>query len=706
MLKDKFTGRMVTVATALLTLASVGASVTNAGVAFAADGGSDSATTVNANNFTKEGVTALVDLAKSDGFQEKAKASGQTDLDKLNKAVDTAQKALASKDKNASDMIYNAGSNLKRIMVKIDNNAKINLNKLVSEATQKMPSANAEYKDSLNKALNDGRAVLASMESTPDAISAASSNISTALEQMGYSVSGNTDSQKSPDKQNTDPAKSDDSKHSNDDSKSKGMDNTINKNTEENKDHQTNADLTKNDENSAKNGKDSDVTVSEDKRDAEDILKDSLKLANSNDMQLKSTLASRDEQDALKTAIDDAKKASGKTEANLANKNLVAAMNAINKSAKEPLVKALAEMTAISKTYGFGNLDQTVQREFNQAMQQVSSVVNDPDASYASIIAAEKISTDQLATIVSKADKHDLNSAIEDLENLQGSGVFEGLPQSSKTALTRALNKAKEVAGNTTASQKDVNDAAKDLREAQRDALADQIENLKDKVGEKGDKKDADKNASDKDGAASSLDNLASKQPTTRADALKALAAAIKKGDQVKASSAYENASDGAKDALKGALYQGKLDYADSFTSVKQLNKDTRDINAALSMFNTSKSNGTKQLSTNGNSNGNLSNNGSGSSNGSGSNGRSDNSGANGSGSGDNGSANNGTGATNSTPKSQGALPQTGRYLMKHAKAAIAGLGAILATLAGVLVYNNKKRDGENENSEDDSSAE
>lgn len=691
--------KMVTVATSLLTLASVGltpvanaSSVVLADTTASKDSTSNTADTnkVSGTDMSQANVKRMVDIAKTKAFSDKADKYGTAQQKSAFKQALAAADKAVNAEKPSDSELRSTGMALYRSMVNIDNAAKLNLVKLNDKANKAVSNMSDDVEHTnLDKAIANANLILSNLSASMDDIAGGEKALTNAMVDAGLMKADNSNNSSSSNSNsgssssdNGNSSSTDDNGDSNDSTKkdnstikngstytgneisgqdpteglgdnkgnktdaekeaigdngnSKGNTSKTNDPTQNtsktnnsgvnesksNGDSKSGSDNSKSDSKSDSNNSNnsnssSDSSTTDNDLDYIDVqtLKDTIHQAEMPEMQMLSSMAGADDRKALATAIIAANKAVGgsKLTMTIANTNLKRAMQFIKNDAKKTLNDQVQQMTAISKTPAFQRLDQKVQTAFNEAMMKASTVNSDPEATYADILNATKDSAVVLQDIYSKADKTDLNNAIEQVQNLKDSVAWNSVPRKTKSMLNKALAKAEDVAANAGANQSMVDDASKDLRSAEVEALTDTISSMKDKI---------------KNGETA------------------------KKGSAkiVKTSSrGSHGSSNGSSDASNGSGSNGS----------------------------SGSSNGGS-----GSSKGSSGNSGSGSSDGSGS------------------STDSSQSSDNTQPKSQAAkaLPQTGRYIMQHAKAFMAVIGTAMAGLAGYAVYDKKKGDKKNEN--------
>lgn len=619
---------MVTAATALLTLASIGASPATI---YAASDNSSEIVSVKSepDSYTKDSLTKLISVVQSKAFQDKVtNEKNESDANALKQALSAAQNAI--KDNSNAEMT-NTGRNLHRIAVKIDRVNKKQLGNLLeigrshkSDTTVSKPYQNAQN-------VNDNLGADLSL------IRDAASSLITGLNQDGVAVEvkkdAKTDTNDSKDSSNSNSAEDSSSNGNSSSSASQNSDSTSAK-TDDNKGTSQNSEK----------GNDSGVMYGGTGRknltdptsslikspitpNYKNQLDQNVHTAESQDMQRKSTLASKDTQEDLDMAIKDGKAMVNSKDSKLqdqANATLLKAMNRVDNEAKEPLKLLDAEMRTFSKSNGFKKLDDTVQQDYNNTMQKIETVLSDANATYGDIIAAETAGNNTLNATLTSSDKTLLRSAIDEADALATGDLAKKAAKNNLSSLTTQVALARQVLNDKNASQSNVDQAAQALRNAEMQFLTTL--------------------ANSEAGKDTSMEST-SQMKKTNANAAKK--AKTSKSGKYTSNSSNGNTGDNNNGSTGSDSSRGKDD-------------DT--------MYGgTGRSNKTKDSNDD-----------------------------------HDGSSRNGDSTTagdtpNSTPSnhSRGVLPQTGHFIIQHAKAIMATIAVAMAGLVGFWYKNNKDKDNE-----------
>lgn len=674
---------MVTAATALLTLASIGASPATI---YAASDNSSEIVSVKSepDSYTKDSLTKLISVVQSKAFQDKvANEKNESDANALKQALSAAQNAI--KDDSSVEMT-NTGRNLHRIAVKIDRVNKKQLGNLLeigrshkSDTTVSKPYQNAQN-------VNDNLGADLSL------IRDAASSLITGLNQDGVAVEVKKDA-----KTDANDAKDSSSSSSKEDTSSSG-------NSSSSASQSSDSTSTKTDDNkgtgqNSEKGNDSGVMYGGTGRknltdptsslikspitpSYKNQLDQNVHTAESQDMQRKTTLASKDTQEDLDMAIKDGKAMINSKDSKLqdqANATLLKAMNRVDNEAKEPLKLLDGEMKIFSESNGFKKLDDTVQQDYNNTMQKIETVLSDANATYGDIIAAETAGHNTLNATLTSSDKTLLRSAIDEADALATGDLAKKAAKNNLSSLTTQVALARQVLSDKNASQGNVDQAAQALRSAETQFLTTLANS---KAGK-------DRNTDSMKNQVTSLNsNNSTSKKTSRSSALQELGNAIRKAKSIKNSNAYKHADTGTQVAFTSALNEAELVYGDPGDyTVSQIAKTTQALNRVINIL------GGKET----NSNSTNSNNSRGEDDdtmygGTGRNNSNDS----------NGSSRNGDSTTagdtpNSTQsnRSRGVLPQTGHFIIQHAKAIMVTIAVAMAGLVGFWYKNNKDKDNE-----------
>lgn len=674
---------MVTAATALLTLASIGASPATI---YAASDNSSEIVSVKSepDSYTKDSLTKLISVVQSKAFQDKVtNEKNESDANALKQALSAAQNAI--KDNSSAEMT-NTGRNLHRIAVKIDRVNKKQLGNLLeigrshkSDTTVSKPYQNAQN-------VNDNLGADLSL------IRDAASSLITGLNQDGVAVEvkkdAKTDTNDSKDSSSSSSAEDSSSNGNSSSSASQSSDSTSAK-TDDNKGTSQNSEK----------GNDSGVMYGGTGRknltdptsslikspitpNYKNQLDQNVHTAESQDMQRKATLASKDTQEDLDMAIKDGKAMVNSKDSKLqdqANATLLKAMNRVDNEAKEPLKLLDAEMRTFSKSNGFKKLDDTVQQDYNNTMQKIETVLSDANATYGDIIAAETAGNNTLNATLTSSDKTLLRSAIDEADALATGDLAKKAAKNNLSSLTTQVALARQVLNDKNASQSNVDQASQALRSAETQFLTTLANSEAGK----------DRNTDSMKNQVTSLNsNNSISKRTSRSSALQELGNAIRKAKSIKNSNAYKHADTGTQVAFTSALNEAELVYGDPGDyTIAQIRKTTQALNRVINILGGKGTNSNPTSSNN-------------------SRGEDDDTMYGGTGrnnSTDDGSSRNGNSTTagdtpNSTPSnhSRGVLPQTGHFIIQHAKAIMATIAVAMAGLVGFWYKNNKDKDDEN----------
>lgn len=620
---------MVTAATALLTLASIGASPATI---YAASDNSSEIVSVKSepDSYTKDSLTKLISVVQSKAFQDKVtNEKNESDASALKQALSAAQNAI--KDNSSAEMT-NTGRNLHRIAVKIDRVNKKQLGNLLeigrshkSDTTVSKPYQNAQN-------VNDN------LGADLDLIRDAASSLITGLNQDGVTIEVKKDA-----KTDTNDSKDSSSSSSAKDSSSDG--NSSSSDSQSSDSTSTKTDDSKGTSQNSEKGNDSGVMYGGTGRknltdptsslikspitpNYKNQLDQNVHTAESQDMQRKATVASKDTQEDLDMAIKDGKAMVDSKDSKLqdqANATLLKAMNRVDNEAKEPLKLLDAEMRTFSKSNGFKKLDDTVQQDYNNTMQKIETVLSDANATYGDIIAAETAGNNTLDATLTSSDKTLLRSEIDEADALAIGDLAKKAAKNNLSSLTTQVALARQVLNDKNASQSNVDQAAQALRNAEMQFLTTL--------------------ANSEAGKDTSMESTSQMKKNNANTAKKAK---IGKLGKYTSNSSNGNTGDNNNGSTGSDSSRGKDD-------------DT--------MYGgTGRSNKTKDSNDD-----------------------------------HDGSSRNGDSTTagdtpNSTPSnhSRGVLPQTGHFIVQHAKAIMATIAVAMAGLVGVWYKNNKDKDNEN----------
>lgn len=630
---------MVTAATALLTLASIGASPATIYAASGNTGSEIVSVKSEPDSYTKDSLTKLISIVQSKAFQDKvANEKNESDANALKQALSAAQDAI--KDNSSAEMT-NTGRNLHRIAVKIDRVNKKQLGDLLeigrshkSDTTVSKPYQNAQN-------VNDNLGADLSL------IRDAASSLITGLSQDGVIVEVKKDTKTDPNNSKNDSDSGSTASSGSTGSSSSSTSSSSSSTGSSSDSASAKADSSKSSSslNSGK-GNDSGVMYGGTGRenltspsgdlikspitpDYKNQLDQNVQLAEGQDMQRKTTLASKDTQEDLDMAIKEGKAMIDSKDSKLqeqANATLLKAMNRVNSEAKEPLKLLDGEMKTFSESNGFKKLDDTVQQDYNNTMQKIETVLSNANATYGDIIAAEAEGNNTLKATLTSSDKTSLRSAIDEANALATSDLAKKATKNSLSSLTTQIALARQVLNDKNASQNNVDQAAQALRSAETQFLTTL--------------------------ANSEIGKDTSMESTSQMRKANANAAKTGKSGKYASGSSDDSAGDGSSsdsnDSTDSNKSRGKGDdtmYGGTGRNNKA--KDNNDNNDGSSRDGDSTTAGDTPNSTSNN-------------------------------------------------HSRGALPQTGRFIIQHAKAIMATIAVVMAGLVGFWYKNNKDKDNEN----------
>lgn len=670
-------GKMVTVATSLLTLASVGLTpITNSVNVVMADTTSNSSkddSKVSATDMSQSNVLRMVQIGQTKNFRDKAEKYGTSQQKSAFKqALDAADKAANAKTPS-TDELRSTGMALYRSMTGIDNAAKLNLVKLNDKANKAVSGMDDDQNhDDLDRAINNVNLVLSNLSASLDNIQGAERALTNSMVAAGI--------MKAPDNSNSNSS------------------NNNNNSSSDNDNSSSDTNISKKDQDTIKNG--GDYTGNFVKGDPTEGEGD----AHGNDVQ-DSSLTGDPTKNNSHTNNSGTKSDSNSNSGNSNNGDSNKSDNSNssdNKSNNKSDNKSDNKSSSSSSSPEDNDLDyideQTLKDTIHQAempeMQMLSSMAGTDDrkALATAIIAANKaVGADKLTMTIANTNlkramqfikndaKKALNDQVQQMTAISKTPAFNKLDQKVQSAFNDALMKASTVNADPEATYADILNATKDSSVVLQDiyskadktdlnATIEQIGNLKD---------------------SNTWNSIPRKSKSM-------LNRALAKAEDVSANAGatQDNVDEATKD-LRSAEIQA---LSDAISTMKDTIKNGKTAKESTGrVVRTAASSGKSGSSDNSGSgssdNSDSSNGGKRSSKGSsGSNGSSSSSDDSGSGSSDNSGS--GDSSQSAQPKSQSAkaLPQTGRYIMRHAKAIMAGLAAGMAGLAGYAVY-DKKRD-------------
>lgn len=621
---------------------------------------------------SSQNLSVLVGKAESDSFKEKAAKASAGDQKALSDAIDKAKSVSENKGdyKAAYDGLLSA-------MTAVDSDYKSDLNELIKKAGDLdlsgiSPAARATFNNNLATAKSISDYVYATPERVDDAIRGLNNsmkNINPDKKSNNKATDNQADNSKKTDSK-TD-SKADNKQTDNEKSNSKDESKADNKDSKQDNDSKSDSQSddtknnTKSDDNSVINNPKTDINkgTSENQKEANNKTKEDNKKDDKQDKDLDSfsvktlltnlvehgkstnftsllSISSSTSQDAFRktnSSAEDALK-SGKINAmREAAKNLSDAENSVFKSATSDLQKMADNASYVMSTDRFKKMPQNIQTELSEAYSNAILVLADPNISSGDLTVAKAEITKALQDGDNSYDKTDLKQAIESADNLVDSVNFKNLSQEDQAQIKEALQNAKTAVN---ANSKAENDSAlRNLRNAISTSLTNEI-NKKEAQG----KLDTTHqgtivNKANRD------ENLAGKKSLIKT--------AYKKGDMQDGQGTKYYGADGSSNSSKGQTSAGDS-AGDGVKREKTAkgkkhnpDKDKTDKDKTNSSENPEK--------------------------------------------GTNSSENTAEPIARSKKQKEGALPQTGRFIVKHAGVIMGVVSAIMAALAGLFIYNEKK---------------
>lgn len=630
--------KVVSLAAVALTLMSTGAGLANAPLVHA-DSEVD-VTKKTTDISTKEQLQTLVKFAQSSVIQDKVKKADNANYTQaLKSAVADANKVLDEKAPTPQE-IAATGANVNRALDNVDKYVKRNLNSLVRQGKSKLATMqDGQQKDDLKKALdaaddtNQNRA--ASLVNINEAYAATNN----ALTQAGFKVddngsSSNKDSNSSSNSSSLNSSSNDDNNNGGND----GIDPGKGRNDSDN--NPDKPDYSK-DDSSSSNGKSDkgDIDVSENSNYAtlQNLIKQAesgetkTEIAMSNNDTYKSNITSQ-----LNDAVKSAKsltKNSKDDDITKASDKLVRLLDEVKQTMKEPLQALVKQAVLLERTHNYSDLDEVSKASFNDLVQTANNLLQNPQAQSGDILLMDtrlQQAIDQLADHATNKSLKAMIDAVTAFENTPG---YAKLSSEQKSLFEQSLNSAKQVADNSNASQADIDRATTALL--------------------------------------NNFDSILSNDITQRDDALA-------KANKKLASYAKEQVNSvrsGAKKTNRSKSTASRYNDGSGYRDNSDPHDRTSDNGGAYNDGISSRGKGKNGSDSSKNGDG-----------------------SNGSGSSDNsGDSNDGSNSSdaNTTPASSqkhGVLPQTGHYIMAHAKAIIGMLTGLLAIGGGALYVNNRKK--------------
>lgn len=630
--------KVVSLAAVALTLMSTGAGLANAPLVHA-DSEVD-VTKKTTDISTKEQLQTLVKFAQSSVIQDKVKKADNANYTQaLKSAVADANKVLDEKAPTPQE-IAATGANVNRALDNVDKYVKRNLNILVRQGKSKLATMqDGQQKDDLKKALdaaddtNQNRA--ASLVNINEAYAATNN----ALTQAGFKVddngsSSNKDSNSSSNSSSLNSSSNDDNNNGGND----GIDPGKGRNDSDN--NPDKPDYSK-DDSSNSNGKSDkgDIDVSENSNYA--TLQNLIKQAESGETKTEIAMSNNDTYKSnITSQLDDVVKSakaltknSKDADITKASDKLVRLLDEVKQTMKEPLQALVKQAVLLERTHNYSDLDEVSKASFNDLVQTANNLLQNPQAQSGDILLMDtrlQQAIDQLADHATNKSLKAMIDAVTAFENTPG---YAKLSSEQRSLFEQSLNSAKQVADNSNASQADIDKATTALL--------------------------------------NNFDSILSNDITQRDDAL---ARANKKLASY-AKNQVNSVKSGAKKTNRSKSTASRYNDGSGYRDNSDPHDRTSDNGGAYNDGISSRGKGKNGSDSSKNSDG-----------------------SNGSGSSDNsGDSNDGSNSSdaNTTPASSqkhGVLPQTGHYIMAHAKAIIGMLTGLLAIGGGALYVNNRKK--------------
>lgn len=454
------------------------------------------------DNFTKEDVQKLYQLASSASYKAKAENADDEDMDNFNSVVAEVKQALAGQSKDGQNLDYNAlGKKLKKAMTLVDMSNKRELNNLIKRANAlvqlgKIPAAAL---NGVKSAIMNAKNVSSNLSATLDSISDAKRSLVNTLKLAGFKVvslddqpdgvgdfkiipaqdSDDTDSDQDDQETRAEAEQEDASLASSDIATSDSL--LGNDDAQDFGDMAASIGMADSDASDGLYGYDVDTDVNSNK-EAKDVLSDdsdmkvkdesdsklaeALKAAQSKDMELKLALASEDTKAAFEKAVANAQTTDDQDGA---YDSLMSAINSVNTESKVLLSKQLGQINQMTDSKDFSNLSSDNQAVVDQVKQLVATVSADPNATFGDIVQAESAALNVIGQAQKDLplDKTDVKSAIDTAK-----------AASDLTTKTNSDEVAAAVSGAQDAvkagSKQDLAKANTALVEAQKNAIANQ----------------------------------------------------------------------------------------------------------------------------------------------------------------------------------------------------------------------------------------
>lgn len=630
--------KVVSLAAVALTLMSTGAGLANAPLVHA-DSEVD-VTKKTTDISTKQQLQTLVKFAQSSVIQDKVKKADNANYTQaLKSAVADANKVLDEKAPTPKE-IAATGANVNRALDNVDKYVKRNLNSLVRQGKSKLATMqDGQQKDDLKKALdaaddtNQNRA--ASLVNINEAYTATNN----ALTQAGFKVDNNGNSSNKDSNSSSNGSSSDSSSnHDNDNGENDGIDPGKGRNDSDN--NPDKPDYSKDNSGSSNDKSDKgDINVSENSNYA--TLQNLIKQAESGETKTEIAMSNNDTYKSnITSQLDDAVKSakaltknSKDADITKASDKLVRLLDEVKQTMKEPLQALVKQAVLLERTHNYSDLDEVSKASFNDLVQTANNLLQNPQAQSGDILLMDtrlQQAIDQLADHATNKSLKAMIDAVTAFENTPG---YAKLSSEQRSLFGQSLNSAKQVADNSNASQADIDRATTALL--------------------------------------NNFDSILSNDITQRDDALA-------KANKKLASYAKEQVNSvrsGAKRTNRSKSTASRYNDGSGYRDNSDPHDRTSDNGGAYNDGISSRGKGKNGSDSSKNSDG-----------------------SNGSGSSDNsGDSNDGSNSSdaNTTPASSqkhGVLPQTGHYIMAHAKAIIGMLTGLLAIGGGALYVNNRKK--------------
>lgn len=454
------------------------------------------------DNFTKEDVQKLYQLASSASYKAKAENADDEDMDNFNSVIAEVKQALAGQSKDGQNLDYNAlGKKLKKAMTLVDMSNKRELNNLIKRANAlvqlgKIPAAALV---GVKSAIMNAKNVSSNLSATLDSISDAKRSLVNTLKLAGFKVvslddqpdgvgdfkiipaqdADDTDSDQDDQETRAEAEQEDaslassdiatsDSLLGNDDAQDFGdMAASIGMADSDASDglygYDVDTDVNSNKEAKDVLNDDSDITV---KDESDSKLAEALKAAQSKDMELKLALASEDTKAAFEKAVANAQTTDDQDGA---YDSLMSAINSVNTESKVLLSKQLGQINQMTDSKDFSNLSSDNQAVVDQVKQLVATVSADPNATFGDIVQAESAALNVIGQAQKNLplDKTDVKSAID-----AAKAASDLTTKTNSDEVAAAVSSAQDAV--KAGSKQDLAKANTALVEAQKNAIANQ----------------------------------------------------------------------------------------------------------------------------------------------------------------------------------------------------------------------------------------